>query len=216
MISEKNCCVYVQPPKTLSAYRNKIYKHPTIPIECETTYKKSYLDYKTFKPKFNKCENKKATGIIDFNTTSQLSYTGEFHKPIGIILPRNHLKCEGSGDFTTTYLKSYFHSGLVNTLSIKPKRGKLQCHVRIDSKTITTESFQNPGKLQKPHVKRKCSFVSSAKIENLTVNRLSFTETHYCQMRKSCRPKYRPILTSSKFEANSIYKLSYKPPGYYL
>lgn len=212
---ENKCCVYIQPQKRLSAYRNKIYKSPTIPIESETTYKKSYLDNKVFEIKLKKCKNSEVTGIIDFNTTNQLSYTGQFEKPIEKIFPRNHLKCEGCGDFTSTYLNSYFNPGLVKTLPIKPKRGKLQHPERMECKTTMTESFQNPGISIKQNVKPKCLFVSEAKIENLTINRLSFKKPNY-QKRKNCHPKYRPILTSSKFANNTIYKSSYKSPGYYL
>lgn len=208
---------YVQPPKTLSAYKKKIYKPPIIPIESETTYKKSYLANKYFEMNkiFKKCENVEITGIMDFNTTNQMSYMENFKKRTEKIFPRNHLKCEGSNNFVSSYLDSYFNPGLVKTLPIMPKRGKLQYPEQMEFRTIMTESFQNPGKLEKDIFKAKCGFKSEAKIENLTTNRLSYQKLNY-QKRTNCRPKYCPILASLNFEENTIYKSSYEPPGCYL
>ncbi|XP_033336588.2 uncharacterized protein LOC117226413 [Megalopta genalis] len=207
---------YLQPATRRPMAYNRPYGKPTIQLESDTTYKRSYMKFdRVPQRRFNygdheKIKNKIAERMAT-DTVYKLSYQilqGKIPQPF---LPRPRLFIEGSRDFETTHRLSYMDPGLVKVKCYKPYRAKHVPSVPMESESVTKGSYQN---FAVPVIKRprKSTFwQTKAKTDYQTTSQLSYQYIGPVPRRIRIKPKRAVI--NARIEDDTIFKTSYMMPG---
>ncbi|XP_031837381.2 uncharacterized protein LOC116429076 [Nomia melanderi] len=216
LIFHDNTLLYLQPAKRRPiTYRSS--KKPTIKIESDTTYGKSYVKFDCVpRQRFNYgYRNKvlsKITEKMDFDTVYKLSYQVSQGKVPEPFLPRSRLSIEGLQDMTTTHMTSYMDPGYAKVKLYKPYQGKCVHPVPMEYETITKESYQKftkPITIKRP--KKTIFWQTKSKTDYQTTNQLSYQYTGSISKRIHVMPT-RPSITA-QIEKDTTFKTSYMIPG---
>lgn len=212
--------LYLQPPKRRSSVYNRPYKKPTIKIDYDTTYGRSYMKFdcpSKFRINYGMHEKVVAskTGRFDFDTTYNLSYQAINRIVSKAFVPKSCLSINGSQDMKTTHTLSYMNPGYSKVVRCKPYRGKVCCPVAMDCRTVTKESYQDFGGLVHTRRPSKRDFWRTKfKTDYHTTNQLSYQYIGPVSKRKQMK-HYRPTI-SAQIQKDTIYKTSYEAPGHFI
>ncbi|XP_078036097.1 uncharacterized protein LOC144469554 [Augochlora pura] len=207
---------YLQPATRRPMTYSKPYSKPTIQLESNTTYKRSYMKFDCVpRRRFNYGDHEKIKNKIDEKMTSDTVYKLSYQTLQGKVpqpfLPRPRLFIEGSRDLTTTHGMSYMDPGLVKVKCYKPYRAKHVPSVPMESESVTKGSYRN---FAMPIIKRprKPTFwQTKVSTDYQTTSQLSYQYIGPVSKRIKIKPK--PAMINARIEDDTIFKTSYMMPG---
>nr|XP_034180328.1 uncharacterized protein LOC117604414 [Osmia lignaria] len=207
--------LYLQPPKRRPSVYNRPYKKPTIKVDYNTTYGRSYMKFdrpSKFRLNYGMHEKMLAskTAKFDFGTTYNLSYQAINRIVSKAFVPKSSLSINGSHDMKSTNMLSYMDPGYPKVVRCKPYQGKVCYPVAMDCKTVTKESYQDFGLVHIKRPSKRDFWRTKFKTDYHTTNQLSYQYTGPVSKRKQM--KHRPII-SAQINKDTIYKTSYEAPG---
>lgn len=217
-------CKYIQPARPKSYKPEIMYQPPCLPMEENTTYRKSYLPVEGERvgqiiPENNLCVG---TGPFSKDTVNKMSYLPHKALPPCPILPCEHkLIGEGPMQDITTNRHDYTPKPYSKVDAIVANQNLFTSDCPLSDKTVNRLSYMpfDPNKLEPvlPIKPINAIQIPDGKFADKTVQKMSYQPWEpQCPIETpwALKQPYQP--PKLRMEDNTVHKMSYGPPGTYI